>query len=57
MYYMYCNSLVLKKLESLKWGSFRVVHYDEKYLKKLRLLLSSNKAVIQVLEAQNKIKV
>ena len=57
MYYMYRNSLVLKKLESLKSGSFLVVHYNEKYLKKWRLLLSSNKAVIQVLEAQNKIKV
>ena len=33
MYYMYRNSLVLKKLESLKSGSFLVVHYNEKYLK------------------------
>ena len=30
---MYRNSLVLKKLESLKSGSFLVVHYNEKYLK------------------------
>ena len=29
----YCNGLVLKKLESLKWGSFLVVHYKDKYLK------------------------
>ena len=29
----YCNSLVLKKLESLKSGSFLAVHYNEKYLK------------------------
>ena len=29
----YCNSLVLKKLESLKWDSFLVVHYKDKYLK------------------------
>ena len=28
MYYMYRNSLVLKKLESLKSGSFLVVHYN-----------------------------
>ena len=54
---MYCNSLFLKKPESLKWGSFLVVHYNEKIFKKWRLLLSSNKAVIQVLEAQNKINV
>ena len=33
VYVYYCNSLVLKKLESLKWGSFLVVHYKDKYLK------------------------
>ena len=57
VYVYYCNSLVLKKLESLKWDSILVVHYKDKYLKKWRLLLSSNKALIQVLDAQYKIKV
>ena len=54
VYVYYCNSLVLKKLESLKWGSFLVLHYKDK---KWRLLLSLNTALIQVLEAQYRIKV
>ena len=33
VYVYYCDSLVLKKLESLKWGSLLVVHYKDKYLK------------------------
>ena len=33
VYLYYCNSLVLKKLKSLKWGSFLEVHYKDKYLK------------------------
>ena len=33
MYIIYCNSLVLKNLASLKWGSFPVVHYKDKYFK------------------------
>ena len=34
VYVYYCNSLVLKKKqESLRWGSFVVVHYKDKYLK------------------------
>ena len=52
--WLYCNSLVLKKLESLRQFSSRAL--QQKIFKKWRLLLSSNKAVIQVLEAQNKIK-
>ena len=50
--WLYCNSLVLKKLESL-W-QFSGSALQQKIFKKWRLLLSSNKAVIQVPEAQNK---
>ena len=57
MYYMYRNSLVLKKTRELKIMQFSSSALQWKIFKKWRLLLSSNKAVIQVLEAQNKIKV
>ena len=52
--WLYCNSLVRKKLESLRQFSGSAL--QQKIFKKWKLLLSSNKAVIQVLEAQKKIK-
>ena len=58
VYVYYCNSLVLKKQESLKWGSFfSGSALQRQIFQKWRLLLSSNKALIQVLEAQYKMKV
>ena len=46
-----------KKTRELKMRQFSGSALRRKIFKKWRLLLSSNKAVLQVLEAQNKIKV
>ena len=56
VYVYYCNSLVLKKLESLKWGSFLVVHYNKKYLKNERCFYHRIKPLSKCLRHKTKLK-
>ena len=56
MYINYCNSLVLKKLESLKWGSFLVVHYKDKYLKNEGCFYHRIKPLSKCLRLNTKLK-
>ena len=56
VYVYYCNSLVLKKLESLKWGSFLVVHYNKKYLKNEGCFYHRIKPLSKCLRHKTKLK-
>ena len=56
MTWLYCNSLVLKKLESLKWGSFLVVHYNKKYLKNEGCFYHRIKPLSKCLRHKTKLK-
>ena len=56
VYVYYCNSLVLKKLESLKWGSFLVVHYKDKYLKNEVCFYHRIKSISKCLTHNTKLK-
>ena len=54
--WLYCNSLVLKKLESLKCGSFLVVHYNKKYLKNEGCFYHRIKPLSKCLRHKTKLK-
>ena len=56
VYVCYCNSLVLKKLESLKWGCFLEVHYKDKYLKNEGCFYRRIKPLSECLRHNTKLK-
>ena len=56
VYVYYCNSLVLKKLESLKWDSFLVVHYKDKYFKNEGCFYHRIKPLSKCLRLNTKLK-
>ena len=56
VYVYYCNSLVLKKLESLKWGSVLGVHYKDKYLKNKGCFYHRIKPLSKCLRHNTKLK-
>ena len=56
VYVYYCNSLALKKLESLKWDSFLVVHYKDKYFKNEGCFYHRIKPLSKCLRLNTKLK-